>query len=111
VLIVAAAIAIRVFADGSTVARDGLTYAAGDLATALDAGGDQAGVHTLERFTDRDGVACSAFLASDLSGVACRERGGWHLRIIRGGVSRGDPAAVGRTEAALRASATAMAAQ
>ena len=94
-----------------TVERDGLTYAAGDLAKSLDSGTDATGTRTLAKFADGTGVPCRAFMGSDVSGIACRERGGWHLRVIRDGVSLDDPAAVARTEAALRESAAAIAAQ
>ena len=110
-LIVAAVIAIRLFAGGSTVERDGLTYAAGDLAKSLDSKTDILGTRTLANFPGGTGVPCRAFVGSDVSGIACRELGGWHLRVIRNGVSLDDPAAVARTEAALRESAAAIAAQ
>jgi len=110
-LIVAAVIAIRLFAGGSTVERDGLTYAAGDLAGFLDSKTDMPGMRTLAKFPDGAGVPCRAFVGSDVSGIACRELGVWHLRVIRDGVSLDDPAAVARTEAALRQSAAAIAAQ
>ncbi len=110
-MVVAAVIAIRLFAGGSTVERDGLTYAAGDLAKSLDSKTDMPGTRTLARFADGAGVPCRAFVSSDISGIACRERGGWHLRVIRDGVSLDDPAAVARTEAALHESAAAIAAQ
>ncbi|MFN6935785.1 MAG: hypothetical protein ACK4NZ_11645, partial [Tsuneonella sp.] len=29
---------------------------------------------------------CRGFVRSDLSGIACRRDGGWHLRVQRGGV-------------------------
>ena len=110
-LLVAAVIAIRLFAGGSTVERDGLTYAAGDLAKSLDSGADAHGMRTLAKFADGTGVPCRAFMGNGVSGIACHERGGWHLRVIRDGVSLDDPAAVARTEAALRESAAAIAAQ
>ena len=110
-LVVAAVIAIRLFAGGSTVERDGLTYAAGDLAKSLDSRTDMPGTRTLARFSDGAGVPCRAFIGSDVSGIACSERGGWHLRVIRDGTSLDDPAAVTRTEAALRESVAEIAAQ
>jgi hypothetical protein len=110
-LVVAAVIVIRLFDGGSTVERDGLTYAAGDVAKSLDSGTDATGTRTLAKFADSTGVPCRAFMGSDVSGIACHERGGWHLRVIRDGVSLDDPVAVARTEAALRKSAATIAAQ
>jgi hypothetical protein len=110
-LVVAAVIAIRLFAGGSTVERDGLTFATGDLAKSLDRETDATGTRTVAKFADSTGVPCRAFMGSDVSGIACRERGGWHMRVIRDGISLDDPAAIARTEAALRESAAAIVAQ
>jgi len=111
VLVIAAVIAIRMFGGGSTVERDGLTFADGDLAQALSQPGDTTGIRKLSEFFIDDRTPCIAFLASDLSGIACHERGGWHLRVGRKGVSLDDPAEVAANERALRQAAGAMTGQ
>ena len=110
-LVVAAVIAIRLFGGGSTVERDGLTFAIGDLAKSLGRESDVTGTRTVAKFADSTGVPCRAFMGSDVSGIACREHGGWHMRVIRDGISLDHPATIARTEAALRESAAAMVAQ
>jgi hypothetical protein len=65
----------------------------------------------LASFADSERVPCRAFVAAELSGIACRERGGWHLRVIRPGVALGDPGALAATERSLRVAAAQMAAQ
>jgi hypothetical protein len=101
VAIVAVA-AIRLFGASDTVERDGLTYAGPTLALALEGTDGAPDTRVLATFLD-GGVACRAFLGSHVSGVACREREGWHLRLVRDGVDLGDPAAVAATERDLRA--------
>ncbi len=76
---------------GQTETRDGLTFAANDLAHALDTqlvadqrrGGE---TRVLLSFADERGTLCRGFARADLSGIACREDGGWHLRVQRDGV-------------------------
>jgi hypothetical protein len=98
---IAVVVAIRFFGTSDTVVRDGLTYAGRPLAEALDGKTGAPGTRILSRFADGE-VPCRAFLGSDVSGIACKERGGWHLRIIRDGVDLEDPAAVAATERELR---------
>lgn len=109
-LIGTAVAAIRLADGGDTVERDGLTFAAGDLADALGRPGDSPGMRTVSTFASR-GVPCRAFIAGELSGIACRERGGWHLRLMRSGVSLDDPMSLAESEAALRGAAAEMSAQ
>jgi len=74
-----------------TESRDGLTFASNDLAQALDSqlasdqplGGE---TRVLLSFADDAGTLCRGFARADLSGIACREDGGWHLRVQRDGV-------------------------
>ena len=99
--------AIRLFSGGDTVERDGLTYAAGNLAEAL-ATERTPGLRVLTRFEDTEGNSCRAFVASGVSGIACNERGGWHLRVIRPGVSLDDPGEIAGTERALIAASERM---
>jgi hypothetical protein len=105
---IAVVAAIRLFGASETVHRDGLTYAGPTLSRTLESGNDEPGTRVLVRFDDVEGIPCRAFLGSDVSGIACEERGGWHLRMIRDGVDLGDPAAVTASERALRASAAGM---
>ena len=105
---IAAAAAIRQFGGGETVERDGLTFLSRDLAEGLEQAGQEPGIRVLTAFEDSDGVPCRGFLASGLSGVACKERGGWHLRVGRPGVSLDDPAEVAATERALTSAAERM---
>ena len=102
---------IRQFGGSDTVERDGLTFAAPDLARALERGTGGNDLRMLETFATSDGAECRAFVASGISGIACKERGGWHMRVIRGGVSLDDPAGVAATEAALRQRVAEIAAQ
>lgn len=76
---------------GPVETRDGLSYASGDLAQALDtqlvaeqAGGSETRV--MLSFADEAGTLCRGFARADLSGIACREPGGWHLRVQRDGI-------------------------
>jgi hypothetical protein len=71
--------------------RDGLTFASNDLAQALDSQlvadqrqGDKTRV--LLSFTDKNGTLCRGFARADISGIACRRDGAWHLRVQRDGV-------------------------
>ena len=110
-VVVAAVFLIRQFGGSETIERDGLTFAAPDLAQALERGAGGNDVRILAKFANSDGAPCRAFLAADISGIACQERGGWHMRVTRGGVSLDDPAAVAATEEALRQRAAEIAAQ
>ena len=109
-IVIIAVAAIRIFGEGATVERDGLTYAGPALAQALDGAPAAPGSRVLERFVVGQ-APCRAFLGSHVSGIACRERGGWHLRLIRDGVDLEDPAAVASLERDLRAAAVGMKAQ
>jgi hypothetical protein len=102
--------AIRFFNASDLVVRDGLTFAGPELAEALDNPEGAPGTRVLSRFAD-GAVPCRAFLGSEVSGIACRERDGWHLRLIRDGVDLGNPAAVAAIEWDLRAAAARMEAQ
>lgn len=76
---------------GPTESRDGLTFASNELAHALDEqlvadqpmGGN---TRIMLSFADEDGTFCRGFARADLSGIACREEGGWHLRVQRDGI-------------------------
>lgn len=88
----AIALVIPALKGGQTETRDGLTFAAGDLDQVLTeqlVAEQRQGAHTriLLSFADEDGVLCRGFVRSDLSGIACRRDGGWHLRIQRSGVN------------------------
>ena len=109
--VVVAVLLIRQFGGSETVEHDGLTFAAPELAEALELGAESNDLRVLAKFANTDGAPCRAFLAPDISGIACKERGGWHMRVIRGGVSLDDPAGVAATEAALRRRAAEIAAQ
>ncbi len=110
-VIVGVVVAIRVFEGSDTVQRNGLTFASDDLAEAVERNVHTPGMRVIVAFRDVAGVPCRAFLATGTSGIACNERGGWHLRVVRGGVSVDDPAAVAATETALRKAAAQMTAQ
>lgn len=110
-VVIGVVIAIRLMDGSETVERDGLTFASPSLAKALEGKEVSPDVRVLAAFRDNDQVPCRAFVASAASGIACNERGGWHLRVIRDGVSLDDPAALGASERALRQSAALMAAQ
>jgi hypothetical protein len=105
-----AVVLIRSLATGDTVERNGLTYAGPALADALETGYARPGVRVLAKFAD-DGVSCRAFLGSAVSGIACKERGGWHMRLVRDGVDLGDPAAVASIDRELRAAVERLEAQ
>lgn len=85
------AVLIPGFGGGQVETRDGLTFAANDLAGALDSqlvadqrpGGE---TRILLTFADENGTLCRGFARADLSGIACRREGGWHLRVQRDGV-------------------------
>ncbi|MGN6496021.1 MAG: hypothetical protein ACTHK5_01600 [Tsuneonella sp.] len=92
---IAAAVALAVLlpesSSGPTQMRDGLTFASGGLARALDrqlVADQRTGSETrvLLSFADEQGTLCRGFARADLSGIACREHGGWHLRVQRDGV-------------------------
>ncbi len=109
-LIAAVLLAIRLTDGGQTEERDGLTFAAPDLAATLERGSG-ANARILRSFRDEAGITCRAILSGAISGIACRDRGGWHMRVLRGGVSLDDPAATARVEAQLRTAAAEMSAQ
>ena len=76
---------------GQTEVRDGLTFAADDLELALDrqlVAEQRQGAETriLLSFADKRGALCRGFARGDLSGIACRRDGGWHLRVQRDGI-------------------------
>jgi len=102
VILIGVVAMIRVLGTSDTVERDGLTFVSPSLAGALDGQSTRPDLRVLASFEDSDRVPCRAFMASPVSGIACRERGGCHLRVIRDGVSLDDPAAVATTERALR---------
>jgi hypothetical protein len=110
VAIVAVA-AIRLLVTSNTVEHDGLTFAGPALARALESPSGASGTRVLERFDDADGIPCRAFLGSEVSGIACHERGGWHLRLMRDGVDLDDPGTLAATEQELRAAARQLEAQ
>lgn len=76
---------------GPTETRSGITFAANDLAQALDdqlvfeqpVGSD---TRILLSFADHDGTLCRGFARADMSGIACREARGWRLRLQRDGI-------------------------
>ena len=85
------ALVIPAMQGGQTESRDGLTFAANDLEQALDEqlvanqhGGSETRI--MLSFADRDGNLCRGFARSDLSGIACRDSGGWHLKVQRDGI-------------------------
>lgn len=104
-------LAIRPTTDGVTRLIDGLTYASGDLARDLDGTGAGAGTRIARRFALPDGTPCSIFARRELSGIACRETEGWHLRVTRDGVSIDDPASTSKADRALSNAAESMAAR
>lgn len=103
--------------SGQTETRDGLTFAANDLADALDTqlvADQRQGSETrvMLTFADDTGTLCRGFARADLSGIACREDGGWHLRVQRDGVdiSQNDYRQAGSVDAAIMEAAQDMAA-
>ena len=110
-VVVGAVVTIRQFGGSVTTERDGLTFTDAALARVLERGSNANDVRILAKFANDDGAPCRAFLASSISGVACKERGGWHMRVTRNGVSLDDPAGVAATERALRAAASEISAQ
>lgn len=111
VVVIGVLVAIRQFGAGATVERDGLTFADPSLSQALDRSEGAVGVRVIDTFADNDRVPCRSFVGAEVSGIACRERGGWHLRVIRHGVSLDDPSGVARIEQALARSVAQMTAQ
>lgn len=102
---------------GQTETRDGLIFASNELAQALDTQlveDQRQGSETrvLLSFADANGTLCRGFARADLSGIACREDGGWHLRIQRDGVdvSANDYRQAGSVDSAIMAAAQDMAA-
>ncbi len=78
--------------SGPIETRGGQAFAANDLAQALDSqlvADQRAGADTrvLLSFADEAGTLCRGFTRTDVSGIACREDGGWHLRLRNGGVA------------------------
>ena len=110
VVLIAVVAAIRFFGTSDTEVRDGLTYAGPRLAQALETSLSAPGTRVLTAFHG-DGAPCRAFLGSRVSGIACEERGGWHLRLVRDGVDLDDPAKVAALERELRSAAERMEAQ
>lgn len=75
------------FGVGSDIrAGDGLLFAQGALAQALS--GEMSGSHGIgPSFWSKDGYFCRAFdtrkgEGPGFDGIACRERAGWHIRIV-----------------------------
>lgn len=102
---------------GPVETRDGLSYASGDLAQALDTQlvAEQAGgsdTRVMVSFADEAGTLCRGFARADLSGIACLEVGGWHLRVQRDGidVASGDYRQASSVDSAIMAAAQDMAA-
>lgn len=102
---------IRPFAEPVSVTRHGLTFATGSLARALERPGGSTETRIIMQFATRNGLRCRAFAHVELSGIACHEHGGWHLRVMREGVALDEPAAAKRTDALLRAAARRIAVQ
>ncbi len=101
---------------GPVETRDGLSYATGDLAQALETqlvadqrlGGD---TRVMLSFADEAGTLCRGFARAEVSGIACRETGGWHLRLQRDGidVAAGDYRQASSVDSAIMAAAQDMA--
>ncbi len=111
------ALVIPAMQGGQTETHNGLSFASNDLAQALDSqlvADQQQGGETrvLLSFADAEGTLCRGFARADLSGIACREDGGWHLRVQRDGVdvSANDYRQAGSVDAAIMAAAQDMAA-
>ena len=118
---IAAALVLAVLLPASnskqTETRDGLTFAANDLEQALDTqlvAAQQGGSETrvMLSFAKEDGTLCRGFARSDLSGIACRETGGWHLLFQRDGIdiSTGDYRQASSVDSAIMAAAQDLAA-
>ena len=73
--------------DPVVTEHEGLSFASGELLEALSSSKSNLNTRIVERFRDRDGINCAGFVRDDLSGIACDERGGWHLRLQRTGAS------------------------
>lgn len=78
--------------SGQTETRDGRTFAKNDLEQALDSQlvADQRGgndTRVMLSFADEHGTLCRGFVRADLSGIACREPHGWHVRVQRDGIN------------------------
>lgn len=76
---------------GPTETRDGITFAANDLARALETQlvAERQGAsdtRVLLSFADKSGALCRGFARADLSGIACKEGGRWLLRVQRDGI-------------------------
>lgn len=85
VLAGAAVFAWAPWTDRVVEIRNGLSYASGGLLAALTSADPGPETRIVDRFRDANGTSCIAFVRADLSGVACRERGGWHLRVQQDG--------------------------
>jgi hypothetical protein len=118
---IAAALVLAVLSpglgEGPTETRGGLTFASDGLAQTLDrqlvADQRQGGeTRILLSFADEQGTLCRGFARADLSGIACREDGGWHLRVQRDGVDveSGDYRQASSVDGAIMAAAQDMAA-
>ncbi len=73
--------------DTVVTEHEGLSFASGELLEALSSSESNLNTRIVERFRDRDSINCAGFVRDDLSGIACNERGGWHLRLQRDGAS------------------------
>lgn len=73
--------------DPVVTEHEGLSFASGELLEALSSSESNLNTRIVERFRDRDSINCAGFVRDDLSGIACNERGGWHLRLQRDGAS------------------------
>ncbi len=82
------------FGDGSGVAdKPNALALAGPIAKALNGqlSGDGGVVRVVLSFKDRDGHYCRSFVATNLSGIACRDTKDWQLRYASpGAAQRGD---------------------
>ncbi len=110
-----AALAIRYLAPGAqgvVETRNGLSFAAGPLEQALDSKSSQAGTRILGDFAGPGKAPCRIFARADVSGIACKEFGGWHLRMQRDGIdiAGNDGAGANAIDTALREDAKELAA-
>lgn len=111
------ALLVPTMQSGQTESRNGLTFASNDLAQALDSqlvSEQPLGSETrvLLSFASEDGTLCRGFARADLSGIACRENDGWHLRVQRDGIdiSAADYRQASSVDSAIMEAAQAMAA-
>ena len=102
--------------EGPTEIHGGLTFAANDLAQALDdqlisEQPDGSDTRLMLSFADNEGTICRGFARADLSGIACKETGGWRLRLQRDGidVAAGDYRQANSIDGAIMAAAQEMA--